>query len=275
MTNAASRMATTRPFLSIAAIRRSGSTILSEMLTDPPRAFIFREPRMARGVFDIKPGDAELMAEHGIDLPGFVRRWSGFRRRWMVHGFQHELMPALLERFDQIGVKEISHRHWRRYDRAFPDMRIIALARDPRDIYLSLIDRAEKDAGTARAVATDPGATAAEINRQFRFLREMVSERGALRVTYEQLCTDPEVFHRIATHCETPLERPGAAGRFNASNTARADEAAMHQGRVTKARVDRWKTEPNERKRAGADEVFRLTREFAEFWGYTEGGSAG
>src|SRR5690606_35610706 len=157
--------------------------------------------RMARGVFDIKPGDAELMAEHGIDLPGFVRRWSGFRKRWMVHGFQRELMPALLAPFEQIGVKEISHRHWRRYDRAFPGTRIIALARDPPGIYLSLVDRAETGAGTARAVAPDPTATAAEINRQFRFLREMVAERGALRETYEQLCTGPEVCHRIAAHC--------------------------------------------------------------------------
>ena len=268
-------MATTRPFLSIAAIRRSGSTILSEMLTDPPRSFIFREPRMARGVFDIKPGDAELMAEHGIDLAGFVRRWSGFRKRWMVHGFQRELLPALRERFDQIGVKEISHRHWRRYDRVLPGMRIIALARDPRDIYLSLVDRAEKDAGTARAVATDPGAVAADINRQFPFLREMVNERGALKVTYEQLCTDPDVFPRIAAHCDSPLDKPGAAGRFNASNIARADEAAMHQGRVTRSRVDRWKTEPDPQRRAGADAVFRLTREFAGFWGYTESGIAG
>lgn len=261
-------MSPNRPFIYIAAIRRSGSTILSEMLTNPPYAFIFREPRLARGVFDIKPGDAELMGELGIDLPAFARRWSGLRRRRLLRGFERELYPSLLVRFAQIGVKEISHRRWRRYDRAFPGMRIVALARDPRDICLSLLDRARKGTGTALDVAVDPAAAADAINRQLPFQREMVEQRGAMKVTYEQLCTDPDAFTLIRDFCQSPLEQPGTPGRFNASNVARADEAALHSGQLTPARVDRWKTEPDPQRRAAADQVFRLTRDFAEFWGY-------
>lgn len=262
-------MATHRPFLYIAAIRRSGSTVLAEMLTDPPRSFVFREPRLARGVLDIKPGDAELLAPMGVDLHAFARRWSGVRRRWMVRGFRRELYPLLAARFDQIGVKEISHRRWARYDRAFPGMRIIALARDPRDIYLSVLDRAGKGAGSAAGIAATPEATAAEINRQFRYQREMVDRRGAMRVTYEELCTDPGVFDRVREFVGSPLDRPGAPGRFNTASIARADEAALHGGKVTPARVDRWKTEGDPHRRAGAEEVLRLTREFAAYWGYT------
>jgi hypothetical protein len=256
------------PFIYIAAIRRSGSTILSEMLTDPPRSFIFREPRLARGVFDIKPGDAERMAELGIDLHKFRRCWvCPVRKGRAMRGFRRKLYPSLLEHFDQVGVKEISHSRWRRYDKSFPGMRIVALARDPRDVYLSLLDRAGKGTETAQDVAA-PAAAAEAINRQLAHQREMVEQRGALKVTYEQLCTDPNAFARIRDFCQSPLDQPGVPGQFNASNVARADEAALHAGRLTPSRVDRWRNEPDPQRRAAADEVLHLTRDFADYWGY-------
>ncbi len=257
------------PFIYIGALRRSGSTILAELLTDAPSSFIFREPRVARGVFDIKPGDAELMAGYGIDLHAFAKRWTGPRRRWVIRGFRRELYPALLTRFQQVGVKEISHRKWRRYDAAFPGMKIIVLARDPRDIYLSLLDRAHKGTTPAQELVVTPQAAADEINRQFIYQGQMVERRGAMRITYEELCTDPGAFARVRDFCQSPLERPGGAGGFNAGNRARADEAARHGGHVTPSRVARWKTEADAHRRAAADEVFRLTPEFCAFWGYT------
>lgn len=262
-------MTAKHPFIYIAAIRRSGSTILSEMLTDPPRSFIFREPRLGRGVFDVKPGDAELMADLGIDLHTFARHWvCPVRKGRAMRGFRRKLYPSLLEHFAQIGVKEISHRRWRRYDRAFPGMRIVALARDPRDVYLSLLDRAAKGTETAREVA-DPAVAAEAINEQLQHQRDMIDQRGAMKVTYEQLCTDPGAFARIRDFCQSPLDEPGTPGRFNVSNVARADEAALHAGRLTPSRVERWKREPDPKRQAAADEVFRLTREFADFWGYS------
>jgi len=38
-----------KPFIYIAALPRSGSTVLSEFLTQLPQAFIFHEPRFASG----------------------------------------------------------------------------------------------------------------------------------------------------------------------------------------------------------------------------------
>jgi hypothetical protein len=63
-----------RPFVFIASLRRTGSTVLSEALTELPYSFIFREPRLDMNWFNLKPSDAAQLKELGIDLVAFARK---------------------------------------------------------------------------------------------------------------------------------------------------------------------------------------------------------
>ncbi len=46
------------PFIYIAGMRRTGTTLLSELLTSSPYSFIFREPHIGKNTFRVKPDDA-------------------------------------------------------------------------------------------------------------------------------------------------------------------------------------------------------------------------
>ena len=149
-----------RPFIYIASLQRTGSTVLSEALTLPPHSFIFREPRMGIGRFELRGGgeDALTFMNYGIDLLGFKSRWTPsvgtsligrLRRKWsrykrrsfVLEAFKNELVPQFASCLAQIGVKEIRHEGWRGYLANFPEMRVILTGRDPRDIFTSLYYR--------------------------------------------------------------------------------------------------------------------------------------
>ena len=265
-----------RPFVYIAALRRSGSTVLSELLTQLPTSFVFREPELASGRFARKPDDTSALRAHGIDLEHFEARWRGwFRRRiarrrpgTLVRGFRDAVVNPLSERVQQVGVKEITHTGWRHYQQNFTNMRVIVLGRDPRDIYLSMLDRRDKGVGKLAGQTLPPERAAELLMPEFAYQREMVEEAGAMRVTYERLCTDANVFAEIAAHIESPLNKPGRAGAFNEANPQRTDEAALHEGALTAKRIDRWRHETDTDRLDAAHRLFELMRPYAAFWGY-------
>jgi len=258
----------THPFIYIAALRRSGSTILSELLTDPPTSFIFREPNLGRRRFDAKPDDVELLRSLGIDLPAFITRWSGWRKRWMIRGFNKELMPQLAARFQQVGVKEIFNEHWRTYHRQFPNMKIIVLARDPRDLYLSIRERRRKGVNAAHGDVT-PEEVSDHLNKQFALQRQMLETCDCLPITYETLCADPTAFDKVKAFVQSPLAAAGRAGRFNENNPVRQGEAAIHSGAITTNRVARWQKEQDPTGVAEAHQAMALMPDYNKFWGYS------
>ncbi len=265
-----------RPFVYIAALRRSGSTVLSELLTRLPTSFIFREPELASGRFARKPDDTEALRALGIDLAAFESRWRGwFRRRVarrrpgaLVRGFRDTVAGPMSEHVQQVGVKEIAHSGWQHYQQVFPDMRVIVLGRDPRDIYLSMLDRRDKGVGKLAGQTLPPQRAAELLMPEFERQRAMVEDAGALSMTYERLCIDPAAFNAIAAHIDSPLKEPGRAGAFNESNPQRTDEAALHDGALTAKRIGRWRREENPDRLQAAHQLFDLMRPYAEFWGY-------
>ena len=257
----------THPFIYIAALRRSGSTILSELLTDPPTSFIFREPNLGRRRFDTKPDDVELFRKYNIDLEAFAKRWSGWRKRWMIRGFREELMPQLAARFKQIGVKEIFNDHWRAYHRQFPQMKIIVLARDPRDLYLSIRERRRKGVNAAQGDVT-PAEVSGHLNQQFALQRQMLETCDCLPITYETLCSDPTAFDKVRAFVQSPLATAGRAGRFNESNPVRQGEAAIHSGSITTNRVARWQKEQDPAAISESHQAMALMPDYNKFWGY-------
>jgi hypothetical protein len=283
-----------RPTVFIAALPRTGSTLLAELLTSLPTSFVFREPGLARGECKIKPDDAERFAPLGIDLNAFAHNAAkprGVLRRTpseLVSAFASDLLPALRRIVGQIGIKEVDLAGWERYLQHLPDIRVVLLGRDPRDVYLSLADRTKMGFGFAGERGSEPGAggfpidperAAAHINGQFTHQRALADRCAAdgvptLKLTYEQLVTDPEIFETVRTFTDSPLTEPGDAGALNATNPRRRHEADLHDGAVTTRRLERWRqlatTDPA---RGGAEATFALLDDYNAFWGYADAAS--
>lgn len=266
-----------RPFVYIAGIRRSGTTVLSEALTSLPYSFIFPEPRLARGHLALHRGVAEMLKREGIDVAAFARRhasrpWHVLYRKlghrgYLLKRFQTHLYPDLTSVVQQVGVKEIDHTGWQHYMRAIPDMKVLLTGRDPRDIYISLHNRWTSGRGGWKGPFR-PDLVSSELMRQFRYQLEIRDSLPTLLVKYEALCTDSNLMREVREFVNSPIPSLGHVGAFNAVNDERRDEAELHGGRVTNKRVRRWSREGDPMLLENATKCAALMHEYCQFWGY-------
>ena len=257
------------PFIYIASLRRTGSTVLSEALSRLPHAFIFREPGLAQGGFSVKAADRGLFQRHGVDLKQFADSLkSGSGAANGVAAFAERLLPELLGIVGQVGIKEIFHEGWQAYQQAFPDMKVLVTSRDPRDIYISLFYRVQQSGVKRWPGPFTPGTVAADLNRQFARQLEILAKCDCKKVRYEDFCTDPVLFEEIKAFCESPVPSIGEVGSFNRSNPKRTAEYELHQDQITDQRTERWKHEPDGRLREAASEILEFMPEYFSYWGY-------
>jgi len=258
-----------KPFIYVAALRRTGSTLLCELLSGIPHAFVFNEPNLADGTFVVREREQAALLEHGVDLRAFRDRWRGVRRPLLFRAFRKELMPQLLEVVRQVGVKEIFHRHWRRYLRAFPEMKIVLTARDPRDIYISLYNRHRRGVALWEG-AFGPREVAESLMQEFAYQREMEATLTVERIRYEDLCMDPSRIERIRLFTETETSGQGDLGSVLRDDPRRRQEYEVHGGQITSRQIARWKREENEDLACDAKECFQRMTEYADYWEYEE-----
>lgn len=256
-----------KPFIYIASLRRTGSTVLSEALTLFPYSFIFREPNLGKDKFYVKKKDAEMFEKYGIDLEAFKSNWSGNKQGYAIEAFRRELIPLLASRVRQVGVKEIHHKGWRKYIQYFPKMKILLTGRDPRDIYISLHYRIKGGKGNFSGTFC-PNTVADDLNIEFKRQLEMHRETACLKIKYEDLCTDEKYFDKITAFVESEIPRIGAVGSFNALNPKRQDEYELHGDSITSKRVGRWHLESDKNLVNEAQSTFDLMPEYCEFWDY-------
>jgi len=258
-----------KPLIYIAALRRTGSTLLCELLSSIPYAFIFNEPNFADNLFVPRTREREALACHGVDLVAFSRRWSGVKRPLLFRAFRKELLPQLQQVVAQVGVKEIFHKHWRRYLRAFPDMRIVLTARDPRDIYISLYHRHRRGEAIWEG-PFGPREVAASLNAEFLRQQEMAATIATLKVRYEDLCLDPTIVEQVKLFTESEVPDFGEVGAVTRDDPRRSREYKVHGDRITDQRVARWRREEDPALRRQAEECHARMPEYGEYWGYRE-----
>jgi hypothetical protein len=255
-----------KPFIYIAALRRTGSTVLSEALILAPYSFIFREPGIGVGVFKVKSNDAEFLIKHGIDLYVFQKEIAKINPKSTVEYFKEKLLPKLDGAIFQVGIKEIQHKHWKNVFKLFPDMKIVLTARNPMDIYISHYNRVLSDKGKFREL--EPGAVAAHLNEQFQKQLEMFEAADCLKVRYEDFCTNPSVYSKVKSFVDSEIPQIGAVGSFNAANLKRVEEYELHKDSITDKRVNRWQYEKDESILRDARKTFNLMADYCKFWGY-------
>lgn len=247
----------------IAAIRRTGSTLLSEALTQLPASFIFREPGLFTGGLGLKAADVELLAANGLDLAAAAERRPRLADgRQVARRFRELVADPAGAVLGQVGIKEIRYGPaWAETLDGLGPVCVVALARDPRDIYLSLASvpptfnmRLDGPFG--------PEAVARDIEREARRQHELIERTGALRVRYEDLCSDPGVLDRIRAFVGSPVSGTGHIGGFSVNNRAK------HGAAVTSRRVALHRSEPDARRAADAAEVAARLGWYREAWGY-------
>lgn len=258
---------------------RSGSTLLSEVLTRLPQSYIFQEPHIGKNDFQLTPSDVEIWAERGLDLERLLRRhrvlaflqrrlrWAGLRQDYMAVVLKHLVRPRLASGRFQLGVKEVRNRGWRNYRRQFPSMKVIVTARDPRDIYLSTMYRWRKGLLPRRKLVT-PELIARELNREFKLQMAIQDAQDSFLVRYEDMCQQPTILGKIMAFIESPLSQSGSVGGFTSRHPDRVHEAHLHGNAVTDKRVARWRREKDSQLRREAEETLALMPAYARFWGY-------
>ena len=234
-----------RPFVFIAGLRRTGTTVLSEALTRLPKSFIFREPSLCGAV---KGTDREALRPFGVNLAGMIQQGM------------YRTLPI-----EQVGVKEVRCYQWREWYRVNPDMRVIVTGRDPRDIYVSLDQRAREGKSGLRL---DPPAAAHQLLSEWRSQWRIHKEIGALKVLYEELVSDPAgVMATVREYIDSPLDGIGDVGCFNRENPARVSEFRIHGEKITGARSGRWREVEDADLADRMNEVWRRMEKYREWWG--------
>lgn len=268
------------PFIYIAALMRTGSTVISEALTQLPYAYIFREPHIGKNDFRPKSEDIERLSQYGIHLEQFLRfrklyaflqrrlHRFGYRQDYMVRLLKHELMPQFVEKETQIGIKEIRNTGWENYLRHFPDMKVIVTGRDPRDIYLSTYYGWQKGL-TGRYRSITPEIIAQDLKSEFEMQQQIIeAAEEYYLIRYEDLCTDSALTHKLLAFVESPIPERGQIGQFNKRHPNRKHEYRLHGDKITDKRVKRWRRENDARRVEEAYWVFDHMREYTDFWNY-------
>ncbi|MEL6614939.1 MAG: sulfotransferase [Bacteroidota bacterium] len=274
-----------RPFVYIAGLIRTGSTALSEALHHPPEAVIIREPRLGTNRIVLRDADRATLTDLGLDADRALSRQSllmgalraigkgghpsggagtGHASGYAARVFRDRLARPLAERVQQVGIKEVRHDGWEHVIAAFPDVRVVAIARDPRDMYLSHRGRVLKKGNPLPT----PEAFADEIARQFDLQRALIDATDSLTIRYEDLCQDPAVLDRVREHVQSPVTGSGTVGQFTAQNALRARESELHGADLTDSRVGRWRRETDADALAAAHRVHDRLGAFTTYWRY-------
>lgn len=279
-----------RPFVYIAGLIRTGSTALSEALHHPPEAVIVREPRLGTNRIVLRDQDRATLATLGLDadralsrqrlLMGALRSigkgghpsggaGTGHASGYAARVFRDRIAGPLAERVQQVGIKEVRHDGWEHVVAAFPGLRVVAIARDPRDVYLSHRGRVLKKGNALPS----PEAVADELGRQFGLQQALIEATDALTLRYEDLCRDPEVLARARAFVESPVTGSGTVGQFTAQNALRARESELHGADLTDSRVGRWRREADPDALDAAHRVFDRLGAYTTYWGYGPDGA--
>jgi hypothetical protein len=249
------------PFVYIASLMRSGSTMMQESLTKVPFSYMFCEPKFGKNMFKISPRFLK-------DLPFDVRPHL---KPPCVRTFAKNVVPKLKVKISQVGIKEIRNAGWRQYLKYFPDMKFVLTGRDPRDIYISANDWFANRSNhfLKKGGILIPEKLLAEVINEVKSQKEMFETGQAIRVKYEDLCQDSEsVMSEVKEFVNSPIPDIGDIGGYLSLNQKRMNEFQRHGKNITSLRIQRWKKVRDKGLLSRAKKFYSLMKEYRAFWSY-------
>ena len=130
---------TRRLDLYLAAMGRSGSTLLCDLYSRCPTHWLMSEPWITRGSYGV--GQLERIRRFGFDVADeewYAKRSeeSDLDRFWRVYG-------EIVRRLEFFGAKEVRCEFHDEYYRVMRPRKVLVLVRDIRDVIISLIEKTE------------------------------------------------------------------------------------------------------------------------------------
>lgn len=228
-----------KPFILIAGLRRTGTTLLCDILTELPHSFVFCEPGISNGKIGPNSMDRKILEAAGLPVKGLrIERAA-----------------------DLLGVQQIGAKMLASHFKGPKDRRVIMTGRDPRGISLSLQERRKSG---LTGVGKNPQQLAKQLTEEWKRQRGVAGDMF-MRVRYEDLAEHPEeVVPLILEYVDSPLLHAGTIGVKNANNHKRRAEGKKHGDRITSLSARRWEREDA----TAANRCAELMAEYREWWGY-------
>jgi len=254
------------PFTYIAAIPRSGSTLLCGLLTSRPDSLILSEPGIQRGFYH-----NEQQYEN-FKIPDYtsLKKYE-LQPKKMVRHFSRNISPDIYKNYKHIGIKECFHDNWQLYSRYFNKVNYLVLARDPRDILLSIYDYGTNDP-KHKSMWMDRGVEyiAKRLNQVWKQQKEILKLANCLPIRYEDICADPEatllkIQEFLKMESFTPSEPSSAIKQY----PSRRWEIDKSKGRITNSSTFRWKKELKIYSE-DLDYITLLMNEYVNYWQYKD-----
>lgn len=228
-----SQQPTSRPWVYIAAMGRSGSTMLANLLHDPPARVMLMEPNL------LSPTPSD-------ELRWQLREVFGAEGRSQGHPQSQPDLSAL-DGSDKWGLKEVRADLHESVIRQLDPVHIVVLLRDPVAASLSLYEKGEVDGDLARLPWLE-----SRMSEPLRVLPRVAAHPRAVVTTYERLVQGTETRAALAEHLDWPLTGDVSRGL---ERWGRSREVALHGGKVTSHRAQREVQDASEQAQAFAARV--------------------
>lgn len=248
-------------------IMRSGTTLISDLLSIKNESIIFHEPDILQTIYqqDFAENNEynkilKVLKESGLDT-GLLPIWNKNDYPTFVQYFDAILYPFLSD-FNIKGAKIIDFNDWKGFLAAFRPEKILLTVRDIRDVVLSAIDLAL----TINNLVVDEYWIEIKVLESCRQLIAM-SKLPCMAVRYEDLCTNPDVPRKIASFFQ--MQSLGTE-RINIDRlmTFRKYEIEKHGRAVSSKSVNRHEKEPFGFVLSLAETIWRRCPEYSENFQY-------
>jgi hypothetical protein len=250
-------------------LARSGTTLVSDLLTIPGRSIVNRQPEIYTQWSRATTARVHRLSRMvGLDIPEDPPESDAYGANYQRY-FDEVMLPAM-GRLPLWGIKNVDFSGWRVLFRNYPPQRLILCVRDLRDTALSGLDRICRLGitfrGSGSGIMRDEAWILSGLAYSVHQLMEM-QQRPHLLVRYEDLASDPDARQRIADY--VGLDRLQEE-RLNikAAEMRRAWEIEKHQGGIGASSVGRFASEPPGPARALAERLWRLLPEYSQTFGY-------
>jgi hypothetical protein len=125
--------------LYVAAMGRSGSTVLCDLYSRYPTHWLMNEPWIVRGNYG--PGQLEKVRRFGFEVAD--DDWFRKREGESVVDRFYRVYASILKQLEFLGAKEVRSEFHGEYYRLMRPEKVVVLVRDIRDVIISLVEKTE------------------------------------------------------------------------------------------------------------------------------------
>ena len=253
--------------LLVYGMMRSGTTLISDLLTVPGQSLVFDEPMVLSPWDDAKVQDIHNVAK-GFGLPVNEAPPAAGQYTQIADYFEQDLAPAL-KKLDIWGVKEVHFFNWRDLLERYRPGKLVLCVRDLRDIALSALDL------TIGSQLAFPGAQRLRdeawlMSRLCYDVHELLRlrQRPHLLLRYEDLTGDPERAAALAAYAGLDALGSGSLNRSASTGSTRMRELEKHGAAISNRSRGRFEREEDHMKRWLAQHIWRAAPAFARTFDY-------